>query len=109
MANTAEELGRRYEISREAADEFGYRSHANAKKARDAGWFDEEIEPVTEQTLDVLTSAPAIGTSGPAAFVGTPTLDQRVLARGRDMIVELVAGKGDGEPSGRNTQEDPRP
>jgi acetyl-CoA acetyltransferase family protein len=47
MANTAEELGRRYEISREDADTFGYRSHTNARKARDAGWFDEEIEPVT--------------------------------------------------------------
>jgi len=50
MANTAEELGRRYDITREEADAFGYRSHANAKKARDAGWFDEEIEPVTVRT-----------------------------------------------------------
>jgi acetyl-CoA acetyltransferase family protein len=47
MANTAEELGRRYGITREEADRFGYRSHTNARKARDAGWFDEEIEPVT--------------------------------------------------------------
>ncbi len=47
MANTAEELGRRYHVSREEADRFGFRSHANAKAARDAGWFDEEIEPVT--------------------------------------------------------------
>ena len=47
MANTAEELGRRYGITREQADEFGYRSHMNAKAARDAGWFDEEIAPVT--------------------------------------------------------------
>jgi acetyl-CoA acetyltransferase family protein len=47
MANTAEELGRRYEISRAEADEFGFRSHSNAKQARDAGWFDEEIEPVS--------------------------------------------------------------
>jgi acetyl-CoA acetyltransferase family protein len=47
MANTAEELGRRYCITREEADRFGYRSHVLAKKARDAGWFDEEIEPVT--------------------------------------------------------------
>jgi acetyl-CoA acetyltransferase family protein len=47
MANTAEELGRRYRISREQADDFGLRSHLNAKRARDAGWFDEEIEPVT--------------------------------------------------------------
>jgi len=46
MANTAEELGRRYKITREECDEFGYRSHVNAKAARDAGYFDEEIEPV---------------------------------------------------------------
>jgi acetyl-CoA acetyltransferase len=46
MANTAEELGRRYRITREQADTFGLRSHRNAKRARDAGWFDEEIEPV---------------------------------------------------------------
>jgi acetyl-CoA acetyltransferase family protein len=46
MANTAEELGRRYKITREACDEFGYRSHVKAKAARDAGHFDEEIEPV---------------------------------------------------------------
>jgi len=47
MANTAEELGRRYGVSRERADIFAHRSHMNAKAARDAGWFDEEIEPVT--------------------------------------------------------------
>ena len=46
MANTAEELARRYRIRREEADAFGLRSHRNAKRARDAGWFDEEIEPV---------------------------------------------------------------
>lgn len=46
MANTAEELGRRYGITREEADRFAHRSQTNAKAARDAGWFDEEIEPV---------------------------------------------------------------
>jgi acetyl-CoA acetyltransferase family protein len=46
MANTAEELGRRYKITREQADQFGHRSHVNARKARDAGLFAEEIEPV---------------------------------------------------------------
>jgi acetyl-CoA acetyltransferase family protein len=51
MANTAEELGRRYSISRAQADEFGFRSQTLAKKARDAGWFEEEIEPV-EVILD---------------------------------------------------------
>jgi acetyl-CoA acetyltransferase family protein len=47
MARTAEELGRRYGITREECDRFGLRSHVNAKKARDAGHFDEELEPVT--------------------------------------------------------------
>jgi acetyl-CoA acetyltransferase family protein len=50
MANTAEELGRRYKITRDEADEFGHRSHVNAREARDSGWFDEEIEPVDVQT-----------------------------------------------------------
>jgi acetyl-CoA acetyltransferase family protein len=49
MANTAEELGRRYTITREEADAFGYRSHKNAAAARDAGFFDEEITPVAVQ------------------------------------------------------------
>ena len=50
MANTGEELGRRYGITREEADAFGYRSQVNAKNARDAGYFDEEIEPVSVTT-----------------------------------------------------------
>ncbi|ACY17094.1 thiolase family protein [Haliangium ochraceum] len=47
MANTAEELARRYQISREESDRFGHRSHLLAKQARDAGHFDEETEPVS--------------------------------------------------------------
>ncbi len=43
MANTAEELGRRYKISREACDAFGYRSQKLAKEARDSGFFAEEM------------------------------------------------------------------
>jgi acetyl-CoA acetyltransferase family protein len=46
MANTAEELGRRYQITREQADEFGFRSQQLAKAARDEGHFDKEIRPV---------------------------------------------------------------
>jgi acetyl-CoA acetyltransferase family protein len=46
MANTAEELARRYAISREDADRFGQRSHQLAKKARDDQHFDEETAPV---------------------------------------------------------------
>ena len=46
MANTAENLGRRYGITREAADAFAYRSHQLAAKAREACRFSEEIVPV---------------------------------------------------------------
>ena len=46
MANTAEELGRRYQITRDEADAFGYRSHKLAKESRDAGHFDEELVSV---------------------------------------------------------------
>lgn len=52
MANTAEELGRRYKITRRQADEFGYRSQTLAKQARDAGHFDEEIESVHVRVND---------------------------------------------------------
>ncbi len=46
MANTAENLGRKYGISRAAADEFAYRSHMLAAKARESCRFSEEIVPV---------------------------------------------------------------
>ncbi len=46
MANTGEELGRRYEISRAEADAFGHRSHMLAKASRDQGHFDEETVAV---------------------------------------------------------------
>src|SRR5438445_1746411 len=50
MANTAENLGRKYGITREAADEFAYRSHMLAAKARESCRFGEEIVPVTVKT-----------------------------------------------------------
>ncbi|MEK6620671.1 MAG: acetyl-CoA C-acetyltransferase [Chloroflexota bacterium] len=46
MANTAEKLGRKYGIAREAADEFAYRSHMLAAKARESCRFSDEIVPV---------------------------------------------------------------
>ena len=50
MANTAENLGRKYGIGREAADEFAYRSHMLAAKARESCRFSEEIVPVEVKT-----------------------------------------------------------
>jgi acetyl-CoA acetyltransferase family protein len=50
MANTAENLGRKYGITREAADEFSYRSHVRAAAARESCRFGEEIVPVEAKT-----------------------------------------------------------
>src|SRR5579859_4578032 len=46
MGLTAEEVYRKYNVSREEQDQFAYRSHQNALKAQAAGNFDEEIVPV---------------------------------------------------------------
>jgi acetyl-CoA acetyltransferase family protein len=46
MANTGEELARRYGITRAESDECGHRSHRLAQASRDKGDFDEEIAPV---------------------------------------------------------------
>lgn len=46
MGLTAEEVQRKYGVSREDADQFAYRSHQNALRAQAEGRFDEEIVPV---------------------------------------------------------------
>jgi acetyl-CoA acetyltransferase family protein len=43
MGLTAENLQQKYNISRQAQDEFAFRSQTLAKKAMDAGYFEEEI------------------------------------------------------------------
>lgn len=50
MAGTAENLARRYEISREDQDAYALRSQQEAKRAQDAGVFAEEITPVEVKT-----------------------------------------------------------
>lgn len=50
MAGTAENLARKFEISREAQDEYALRSQQEAKRALDAGYFAEEIVPVDVTT-----------------------------------------------------------
>src|ERR687885_29578 len=50
MAGTAENLARKYEISREEQDRYALRSQQEAKRAQDAGIFAEEIVPVEVKT-----------------------------------------------------------
>jgi len=46
MAGTAENLARKFEISREEQDQYAWRSQQEAKRAQDAGYLAEEIVPV---------------------------------------------------------------
>ena len=50
MAGTAENLARKFEISREEQDAYALRSQQEAKRALDAGYLAEEIVPVEVQT-----------------------------------------------------------
>ncbi len=46
MIETAEIVGERYNISREAQDEYGFRSQQRTHAAQEAGKFDDEIVPL---------------------------------------------------------------
>ena len=46
MGQTAENLARQYEVTREEQDSFALRSHQRAAAAQDAGKFDDEIVPL---------------------------------------------------------------
>jgi acetyl-CoA acyltransferase len=50
MGLTAEEVYRKYGISREEQDQFSFRSHQNALSAQAAGKFDGEIVPLEVET-----------------------------------------------------------
>ncbi len=54
MGQTAENVVKEYNVSREDMDEFSFRSHRKAAEAQDAGRFKEEIVPleVTTTTLE---------------------------------------------------------
>jgi acetyl-CoA acyltransferase len=61
MGLTAENLARKYEISREQADEFAVRSHRCAAAAIDGGKFKDEIVPFTIKTRELETDAKGRG------------------------------------------------
>ena len=50
MAGTAENLARKYEISREEQDAYALRSQQEAKRAKEACYFSTEIAPVEVKT-----------------------------------------------------------
>lgn len=64
MGLTAENLAKKYGITREQSDEFSYQSHQKAMAAIAAGKFKDEIVPVTV-TYNVLEAAAQNGSSKP--------------------------------------------
>ncbi len=58
MGLTAEELQRKYAISREDADRFAYRSHLNALQAQAVGHFEDEIVPVEVESTALENGRP---------------------------------------------------
>jgi len=58
MGLTAENVQRKYGITRQQADQFAYRSHARALAAQGEGKFDEEIVPVEVETAVVSNGKP---------------------------------------------------
>ena len=58
MGLTAEEVQRKYGISREDADQFAYRSHQNALRAQAEGKFDEELVPVEIESTVLNNGSP---------------------------------------------------
>lgn len=53
MGLTAEAVSKKYKVSREDQDEFAYHSHMKAAKAVQAGYFKEEILPITVKEVFV--------------------------------------------------------
>jgi acetyl-CoA acyltransferase len=60
MGLTAEEVYRKYNVSREDQDQFSYRSHQNALKAQAEGRFDDEIVPLEVDNTTVRGGSKAV-------------------------------------------------
>ena len=53
MGATAEAVAKKYNITREMADEFSVRSHTNAERAIDSGYFTDQIVPIDVEEVFV--------------------------------------------------------
>ncbi|KAL2352446.1 beta ketoadipyl CoA thiolase [Cryomyces antarcticus] len=52
MGQTSENVGADFNISREAQDRYAAESYQRAERAQKAGWFDDEITPITVKVKD---------------------------------------------------------
>jgi acetyl-CoA acyltransferase len=91
MGLTAEEVYRKYNVSREDQDAFSYRSHQNALKAQAEGKFDDEIVPLEVDNTALSNGKPSTKKSTFAKDEG-PRADTSVEALGKLRAVFHVAG-----------------
>ena len=97
MLHTAENVAKRYKISREAQDRYGVQSQNRAFAAREAGKFNDEIVPmaVTMKVIDKNTGAETVrettatqdeGIRGDTTYAGVsqikPAVEGGVIAAG---------------------------
>ena len=74
MIQTAENLAKKYEITREQVDAFAATSFARAVAAQEAGWFAAEIVPVQSETFELAGYKPrAIRLSGKSTVADRDT------------------------------------
>ena len=52
MGQTSENVGNDFDISRESQDRYAAESYQRAERAQKAGWFDDEIVPITTTIKD---------------------------------------------------------
>ncbi|MCJ1360917.1 hypothetical protein MMC16_000012 [Acarospora aff. strigata] len=55
MGQTSENVGKDFDISRESQDRYAAESYQRAERAQKAGWFDDEIVPITATVKDPKT------------------------------------------------------
>jgi len=55
MGQTSENVGKDFGITRESQDRYAAESYRRAEVAQKAGWFDDEIVPITTQVKDPKT------------------------------------------------------
>lgn len=99
MLETAENLRREYNISREAQDEMSVRSHARAVAAQQEGRFDDEIVPVAVkakggQQMVVIDEHPRPGTTLQSLAA------LKAVRAGIDPQATVTAGNASGQNDG---------
>ena len=91
MGITAENVARKFNISRAEQDEFAYRSHQKAIAAQQAGYFNDEILPVETTVFDE------------AGRAKTVRLDRDELPRADTDLAKLATLKPAFDPTGSVT------